>query len=83
MLKVQGPGLLCRNAFRVPPWPIYRFGVWLLGSLHTAKRSLEPPPTTIFDMVRGSWRSQVHTSVTNQDRSHRSLRTLDNDSTAT
>ena len=51
--------MMFRDSFRVPPWPIYRFGVWLLSSLHVAKRALEPPPTTIFDMVRGSWRSQV------------------------
>ena len=50
---------MCRDAFRVPPWPIYRFGVWLLSSLHITKRALEPPPSTIFDMVRGAWRSQV------------------------
>ena len=76
MSKVSCPDLLCRNAFRVPPWPIYSFGVWLLGSLHTAKRSLEPPPTTIFDMIRGSWRSQVHTSVTNHERSQRSSQNM-------
>ncbi|BDA50265.1 3'-hydroxy-N-methyl-(S)-coclaurine 4'-O-methyltransferase [Coccomyxa sp. Obi] len=42
-----------------PPWPIFRFGTWLLSLLKLFVQWIQPPPLTLFDISMGAWQSQV------------------------